>query len=254
VKVLPVESICRDARYGFRGMRKRPAFTVLAITTLALGIGVNVASLAVAYGILVRPLPYVEPSKVIILNLLFADGGDLGFSPNTLQQWLPRLRTVETAAGYYSREVTVRSGDRTTVVPAALVTDRFFDVLGTSPELGHTRVLIDAPDVVVGRRVIDRILGVRAAQPVGALLSISGKSHSIGGIMPSDFAFPDDEIGLWLPSAALRPGSRTAIAGRSDRTINRQSENSSAPRNRFRCACPGRRFCRRARHAHDTRG
>jgi putative ABC transport system permease protein len=210
---MSVEAIWQDTRYVLRGMKKRPGFTSLAVVTLALGIGVNAASLAVAYGILVRPLPYIEPSRVIILNLLFADGGDLGFSPGALQEWLLRLRTVDVAAGYYRREVTVRSGDRSTVVPAAVVTDRFFDVLGTPAEAGHARIRIDSPEVVVGHRVINEILGSNAAEPVGALLSVSDKGHSIGGVLPSDFAFPDDEIGLWLPSTVLRVGTKSEDSG-----------------------------------------
>ena len=70
----------RDARYALRGMRRRPGFAALAIVTLALGIGVNATSLAVSYGILIRPLPYADPSRVVIINLLSADGADLGFS------------------------------------------------------------------------------------------------------------------------------------------------------------------------------
>jgi putative ABC transport system permease protein len=166
----------------------------------------------VAYGILVRPLPYVEPSRVIILNLLFADGGDLGFSPGALQEWLRHLRTVDVAAAYYRREVTVRSGDRSTVIPAAVVTDRFFDVLGTPAEVGHARVRVDSPEVVVGRRIINKIVG-NAPQPLALLLSVSDKPHSIGGVLPSDFAFPDDEIGLWLPSAALRADTKPEDSG-----------------------------------------
>jgi hypothetical protein len=95
VRALSIEGIWWDARYAFRVMRKRPGFTVLVSATLALGIGVNTTSIAVAYGILVRPLPYAGPSRVVILNLLFANGGDLGFSPAALQDRLPRLRTVE---------------------------------------------------------------------------------------------------------------------------------------------------------------
>ena len=129
--------IWRDTRYALRGMRRRPGFAVLSIATLALGIGVNTTSVAVAHGILVRPLPYADPSRVVIINLLFADGGDLGFSANALRDWLPRLRTVETAAAYYRREVTVRVADRSTVVPAALVTDQFFRVLGTPAAAGQ---------------------------------------------------------------------------------------------------------------------
>ena len=72
----------------------------MAVTTLALCIGMNIAAFATAYGVLIRPLPYPDASRVAILNILFHDGGDLGFSPDALQQWLPRLRTVESAAGY----------------------------------------------------------------------------------------------------------------------------------------------------------
>lgn len=212
VRVLSVESVWQDARYALRGMRKRPGFTTLAIATLALGIGVNAASLAVAYGILVRPLPYSEPSRVVIINQLFADGGDLGFSPSVLQEWLPRLRTLEAAAGYYRREVTVRSDGRATVVPAAVVTDQFFDVLGTAAEVGHARVRLDTLDVVVGRRALLELLG-SAEQPLGALLSVSEKGHSVGGIMPADFSFPDDQIDVWIPSAALTPGTKSQDSG-----------------------------------------
>ena len=94
-----IDAVWRDARHALRAMRKRPAFTALAVSTLALGIGVNVASFAVAYGILIRPLPYREPSRIVVLNLLFADGNDLGFSPRALRDWLPRLLTVDAAAG-----------------------------------------------------------------------------------------------------------------------------------------------------------
>jgi len=213
VRTLSVEGIWQDARYAFRVIRKRPAFTALVVATLALGIGVNTTSVAVAYGILLRPLPYAQPSRVVILNLLFADGGDLGFSPAVLQDWLPRLRTVETAAGYYRREVTVRSAGRSTVVPAALVTGRFFDVLATTVESGYLPSGSDGPDVVVGRRWMNQVMSREPSGVVGAPVSISDKSHTIAGVMPPDFAFPDDEIGVWLQSPALIPGTKSENSG-----------------------------------------
>ncbi len=213
VRMLSIESGWQDVRYALRRIRKSPGFAALVVATLALGIGVNGASIAVAYGILVRPLPYIEPSRIVILNQLFADGGDLGFSPTVLQEWLPRLRTVEAAAGYYRREVTVRSGDLATVVPAAVVTDKFFDVLGTTAEIGQVQVRLDSTDVVVGRRVLDELLGSNAMQPVGAMLSIGDRGYSIGGVMPSDFSFPDDQIAVWVPSAVLRPGTKSQDSG-----------------------------------------
>jgi putative ABC transport system permease protein len=96
---------------------------------------------------------------------------------------------------------------------AAAVTDRFFDVLGTPAEVGHTRIRIDSPEVVVARRVINELLGSNAPEPVGVSLSVSEKGHSIGGVLPSDFAFPDDEIGVWLPSAVLTAGTKSEDSG-----------------------------------------
>ncbi len=208
-----IEAIRQDARYALRVMRKSPAFTALAVVTLALGIGVNVASFAVAYGILIRPLPYRQPSRVVVLNLLFADGNDQGFSPRALRDWLPRLRTVDVAAAYCRREVTVRSGEHATVVPAALVTDRFFEVLGTPAEFGSARVGADTAEAVVGGRAASQILREAPLAAVGAVLSVSDRSRTINGIMPFDFAFPDDQTGLWLPSQVLKPDARPEGSG-----------------------------------------
>jgi predicted permease len=213
VRALPTDAIWQDLRHGFRAMRKRPGFAVLAVMTLALGIGVNAAAFAMAYGILVRPLPYTDPSRLVILNLLFEDGGDLGFSPPALQEWLPRLRTVEAAAGYYRREVTVRYGLHSTVVPAAVVTDGFFDVLGTPAEAGQARADLDSSEVVISRRRAHQVLEEPALDALGRPLLVSERGHTIGGIMPYDFAFPDDEIGVWLPSRALRPDTKPQDAG-----------------------------------------
>lgn len=214
VRLLSIEAIWQDLRYAWRGIRKRPGFTALAVATLALGVGVNAASTAVAYGVLLRPLPYMEPSRVVIINQLFEDGGDLGFSPPVLQEWLPRLRTVDAAAAYSRGEVTVRSGGHATVVPAATVTGQFFDVLGTPPEEGIAGVSLDTAGVVVGRRAVADVLGPGASRPLDALLSVGDRGRTVVGVMPADFAFPDDRIALWIPSeAALQPGARSQDAG-----------------------------------------
>src|SRR5215218_2239325 len=202
--------VVQDARYACRVMRKKPGFTALAAITLALGIGVNTASVAVAYGILVRPLPYADPSRVVIINLLFAEGGDLGFSPAALQDWLPRLRTTQVAAGYYRREVTVRAGGRSTVTPAALVTEGFFEVLGASPGLAGSLSRGEPGQAVITARRLNEIAPGGA---IGTVVSVSDVPHTIATVLPADFAFPDDEIGMWLPSPALTPGTRPEKSG-----------------------------------------
>ena len=195
--------IWRDALYALRGMQRRPGFAALSIVTLALGIGVNTASFAVAHGVLLRPLPYSDPSRIVIINLLFADGGDLGFSANTLREWLPRLTTVESAAGYYRREVTVRMAGRSTVMPAAMVTDQFFGVLGTPAATGQLPSTGAAADVVISQRARHHLANDNASSLVGSALLLSDEPRAIAAVMPSDFAFPDDETALWLPSPAL---------------------------------------------------
>lgn len=213
VRRLPIEWVWHDARLALRGIRRNPAFSVFATATLALGIGVNIAATAVVYGVLVRPLPYPDASRLVVINLLFADGGDLGFSPTDLQAWLPRLQAVEVAAGYYSRDITIRARGATAVVPTAFVTDRFFDVLGVPAESGRSRAVIAEREIVVGQRALARYLKMDQAAAVGAAVSIGETAYTIAGMMPADFAFPNDEIGVWVPSRALIPGTKSESAG-----------------------------------------
>ena len=110
---------------------------------------------------------------------MFPNGGDLGFSTNALRDWLPRLRTVETAAGYYRREVTVRTAGRSTVVPAASVTDQFFRVLGTRAAAGQLPATGSASDVIVGQRVLHQVAKGDRPDVVGAPLSLSDEPRAI---------------------------------------------------------------------------
>lgn len=223
-----VEGVWHDLRHGLRAMRTRPGFTALALVTLAFGIGVNAATIALAYGLLLRPLPYRDPSSIAILNLLFADGGDLGFSPGVVEEWLPRLRTVDAAAAYHTREVTVRSGDRSTVIPAAFVTDRFFDVLGVPAERGHAPR--DPSGLVVGRRAAGGPLRWNAEESIGTLVSIGDQGRTISGTTPSDFAFPNDEIAVWLPATRLPGYSRIVVRLKPGTTLDQLREDANRVR------------------------
>src|SRR4051794_35004967 len=154
-----LDAFAFDLRTALAAMRQKPGVAAFAVLTLAFGIGMNVSTLAVAYGVLLRPLPYPDPSRVVVLNLLFADGGDLGIQSSAAPDWLSRLRTTEAGAAYYRRDVTVRAGGRSLVVPAAVVTDRFFDVLAVPAALGRAQVSARTSDVLIGRRRAAEILG-----------------------------------------------------------------------------------------------
>src|SRR5262245_14234011 len=183
-----IEIPVRDLRDAVRGIRQRPGFTALAVLTLTLGIAVNGAAIATAYGILIRPLPYESPDRIVVVNLLFPDGGDLGFAPDRADEWLRRLDGVEAAAAYYTRDVTIRAGSRSAVVRAAFVTDRFFEVFGT-----------DATTPAIARGRVAEVLGGVAADAVGASVTVGAAARTVTAVLPSEFAFPSEQIGVWLP-------------------------------------------------------
>jgi putative ABC transport system permease protein len=239
------EILIRDVRDATRGMRQRPGFTALAVLTLALGIGVNGAALTTAYGILVRPLPYEAPERIVVVNLQFPDGGDLGFSPSEVDEWLRRLNDVDAAAAYYTRDVTVRSGSRSTVVHAAFVTEQFFAVLGGRPQAGQARLSTDSPTLCIARNRVGEVLGDETAGAIGATVTIGDAARTVAAVLPSEFAFPGEQIGVWLPSrvppleggyskiiARLRPGVTlaqfAADAGRVAREVKSDPHNRIA--------------------------
>jgi putative ABC transport system permease protein len=213
------ETVFRDLRDAMRGIRQRPGFTALAVLTLTLGIAVNGAAIATVHGILIRPLPYESPERIVVVNLLFPDGGDLGFSADAAGEWLRRLDGVDAAAAYYTRDVTVRIGSRSTVVRAAFVTDGFFDVFGTRPEAGQARLSTEASTLCIAHGRVAEVLGENAASAVGTAVTVGTTSRTVAAVLSSEFAFPGEQIGVWLPSrvppleagyskivARLRPG------------------------------------------------
>ena len=197
----------RDLRFAIRVLVRKRVLGALVVATLAFGIGVNAAVFAVVYEILVRPLPYAEASRIVVLDLRLADGGSVGFSPRTLGEWLERLRTVDAAAGYHTREVTVRAGADSSVIPAAFVTSRFFEVLGTPAVVGRAPARLDQPEVVVSERAAGQV----PARPPDPVL-VGGSLFPIAGIMPAAFAFPNEDIALWIPSTTSMPGYARIVA------------------------------------------
>ncbi len=196
-----------------RSLWRSPSFAAVTVLTLSLGIGVNAVALSMVYEILIRPLPYAQPSKIVVLNQFFPAGSELGLSPADVQNWLPRLQTIESAAAYYTRDVTVRSGNRSTVVTAAFVTDRFFDVLGTPAQFGKAAAESAPPTAVLGIAAVGSLQLPKGAEALGHPLTTGQQAYVVRGIMPLEFAFPSEQISLWLPSSVLLTGTRPEDSG-----------------------------------------
>lgn len=232
---MQLEWLRRDLSAAIRSHLRRPGVAIVAVVTLTLGIGANVTALAVSYVVLGRPLPYANPSRLAIFDVLFADGTPLGFSPRVAAEWLRRLETVEAAAAYSRRDVTVRAPSQTTVVSTALVTPGFFAVFGVPAATGTANVDADDGRIVISRSAF-ALFGPEMQSSTAATVSVGDNSYTIAGVMPADFTFPDEQVSLWLPSrvqtlgysrivARLKPGV-TLLQARQDAERVRHDLNS----------------------------
>jgi predicted permease len=184
-----------DLRYGARMLMKRPGFTSIAVLTLALGIGANTAIFSVVYGVLLRPLPYPEPDRLVILGR--------SISPANIAMYRDQNRVFEKFAAYNLAGFNLTGLDQPQRVRAANVTFDLFDLLRVQPLIGRTfRTEEDVP----GRNLVcilsygtwQRRFG-GDPQILGRSLVLNGIPTQVVGVMPSWFDFPTTEVELWVP-------------------------------------------------------
>lgn len=198
--------IIQDLRYAARILFKAPAFTIVAILTLALGIGANAAIFSVVYVALLRPLPYHEPDSLLTLGESrgAGDDGNVAAYPDFLD-WKSTTKSYQSLAGYGFDAFTLSGNGDPKNVFATQVTANFFRTLGVKPMLG--RDFVDGEDVSDGPHVA--MLGYSAwrtefgADPgvVGRTYRLDDKSVTIVGVLPRYFEFAPSNIasGLWVP-------------------------------------------------------
>ena len=196
----------QDFLYALRGVRKRPLFTAVAVLTLALGIGANAAIFSVVSGVLLRPLPYPDPDRLMMLWTYNPRQGfdkDVGTYPN-FEDWRRQSTTFERMAAYTGGSFTLTGAGDPAQIRGAIVTPGFFETLGTPVMLG--RVFGDHEATAGGDRTVilgqglwmRRFGGDRTI--VGRTISLNGVAHEVLGVMPQGFAHPEDAE-LWTPLA-----------------------------------------------------
>jgi predicted permease len=200
-----LENLWQDLRYGARVLRKNPGFTATAILTLALGIGANTAIFSVVNAVLLRPLPYKDPSRLYsITDYVPQFHGTLVGSSDFLA-WREQNTVFEQMAAYNdSANNLTGDGDPERVIVSG-VTANFFPILGVAPAIG--RNFVDAEDRAGGSPVA--ILGYHLWQQryggdpkiLDRSVQMDNHTYSIVGIMPSDFRFPDNDVSpeLFVP-------------------------------------------------------
>src|SRR3982075_2554471 len=175
----------QDLRYALRMLRKQPGFTIIAVLTLALGIGANTAIFSIVNAVLLQPLPYPDADRIMVLNESSGPGQDFAVALPDYFDWKTDTKTFEHLAYTHkeSRNLSGIPGREAERVSCASVTKNFFNVIGLSPELGRTfgddEDKVGAPPVVVisdrlWRRAFNRDPGV-----IGRSVNLHDSSFTI---------------------------------------------------------------------------
>jgi putative ABC transport system permease protein len=207
-----LEDLREDLRHTFRGLRQAPAFTATAALTLALGIGGTTTIFSVAYGVLVRPLPYADPDRLVRLweehPGASTPTGDLWISNLTYYAWNGRSRVIGPIATYGSTVFTV-GVEEPVRVSGARVSTSAFDVLRVVPALGRFFTAADqgegAPQVVVLSNQLWRSRFNADPSVVGRTFVVDRVPHVVVGVAPPGFSFPDRDAQLWIPTSVPYP-------------------------------------------------
>jgi putative ABC transport system permease protein len=197
-----METLIRDIRYGIRSLLKRPGFTVVAVLTLALGIGANTAIFSVVNAVLLRPLPFPEPERLVVLTERSPQLRRVGFSMADLFDFKEQASSFEGFAGFYSEPINWGSSQGAEPLTASYITADFFTTLGAQPAMG--RAFVPAEDhrgaeqiVIISQKVWrERLRG--DPNVIGQTAALDGRPFTVVGVAPAGFRL-DNEVELWLP-------------------------------------------------------
>jgi putative ABC transport system permease protein len=205
-----LEQLWQDVRFGLRMVHKSPGFTAIATLTLALGIGANTAVFSVAYAVLLKPLPYNDPARLLrIYSADIRNGGGHWMSSPADIDFVRRKSTDFREITYYQEGGAVLTGiaDPQQALTVT-VSEDFFSTLGIPPAEGRTFLPEEHTPgrdqvVVLGDALRRQLFGSRAA--VGQTITLDGKTRTVVGVMPAGFHFPRTEppvqTDIWLPGS-----------------------------------------------------
>jgi putative ABC transport system permease protein len=204
-------------------MSRKPGFSAITISTLALGMGAAASVFAVLDAVLLRPLPYAEPDRLVWLHEVRPDGFDFAVSQANFLDWRERNRVFTDIAAIdaFPAHVNLTGGAEAMRVPGHRVSQAFFEVLGVDAAIGRTLVADDdrpgaEPVVVLGDAIWRRAFAADRTV-VGKVVRIDDEPHTVVGVMPPGFTLHQPQAGspeLWR-QGALPPENNTVRAARS---------------------------------------
>jgi len=213
-----MEAIFTDIRYGLRSLLKRPGATAVALVTLALGIGVNTAIFSAVDSVLLRPLPFKDPERLVsIWEQTLRQGIQQNeVAPANFFDLRDQSQVFEAIGAYGPHDINLTGAGDPERLNGQLVSANLFSILGVEPALGRTfRAEEDEPGqdhvAVLSDAVWQRRFN-RDPSILNRNITLNGESFTVVGVMPRGFFFPEREIEMWVPWA-MEPEQK---AGRGD--------------------------------------
>jgi putative ABC transport system permease protein len=211
-----------DVRFTLRTLVKQPAFCLAAILTLALGIGANTAIFSVFNAVILRPLPYPDAGRLVLVWQKRPDGRENGVSGINYLEWIKQTTSFERLEGLIPQFYNVGGGEETTQASGARVSPGFFTALGAQPVLGRgftaDDARIGAPHVaLVNYGFWLSALGSNRSL-LGQPIQLNGAGYTLIGVLPKGFDFAGQDIQVWTPlnfgqQSELR-ATKMAVLGR----------------------------------------
>ena len=212
-----IEELLQDLRYGRRLLAKHPGFTLISIVTLALGIGANTAIFSIVNAFLLRPLPYGDANRLVMVDSQ-SRGQSMGVSFADYEDWRGQNNVFEDLAFFNLRwNANLQFGNETETLGLTFGTPNLFSTLQVAPLLGHGPTTEDSNSVLLSHGLWQRKFGSDPAI-VGRQLHIDGRSLTVIGVMPPDFRFPFQSDLWWLSDRYFNRQNRGL---RIDQTIGR---------------------------------
>jgi putative ABC transport system permease protein len=197
-----LDCLLQDLRYGARTLRKNPAFTAIAVLTLALGIGANTAMFTLADATLLRPLPYRAANQLVWITEQSSTGDSTGVSWPNFGDWKRMNTAFSEMAGYRGARLAFSSDGEPSIVLARYVTANYFNVVGGQAVLGRTFVpeenVVGGPEVAILSYEFWQQQFGGSPQIVGRTIRLEGRSFTIVGVMPKDFGAVT-QTAVWAP-------------------------------------------------------
>ncbi|HEY6466572.1 MAG TPA: ABC transporter permease [Candidatus Acidoferrales bacterium] len=225
-----LDSLTQDVRFALRMLRKNPGFTVVAVLTLALGIGANTAIFTVVNGVMLRPLPYPEPSQIVAMQLRTQSGGTMDALT------VPQFRFFRDHSGAFqavagvrpSGEIPLKNGNTVEWVSTLQVTDGFFRVVSMTPAIGRefTRdeTVPNGPSVIILTDNVWRSVFGADRGVVGRQIEMNDRSYTVIGVMPPSFQFLEGPAGILTP---LSLGTTLSDRGMNTEVLARMKDGES---------------------------